>query len=212
MRTEKSNILYVDDQESNILIFKNIFDSYYTIFTAPSGAEGIKMIERHQIELVIANHSMPQMSGLQFLKRAALKKANLKSILLVPNSDIDTVNSATKDITVFGYTNNPFDKIETKLLIDWAIELSLTEIEEQRGFKSMGNKSDKLPSTSSSTTKVFIRINKDGIVEKRSPSTNDLIGYITKKEIEKNYVDNFVNKEDRKMLRQKIQRNRFYHN
>ncbi len=130
MKIKKSTILYIDDEISNIFIFKKLFDGYYNIITALSGFEGLQMLEKHQIELVITDQRMPKMSGLEFLKKVTQKWPNIKSIMLSAYSDMDITYSVIKDLKVLRYITKPFDQIEMKLLIDWAIELQLIEIEE----------------------------------------------------------------------------------
>jgi two-component system, response regulator PhcR len=108
MKTNKDNILYIDNEVGNTLIFKNLFDNYYNIFTSQSEAEGLNLIERHQIELVIVNKILPQMAGLKFLKMARLIWTNIKSISLWSYSYIDIEKSTNKDIKVLRFTSNPF--------------------------------------------------------------------------------------------------------
>lgn len=108
MKTKKDNILYIDDEVGNTLVFKNLFDNYYNIFTSQSEAEGLNLIERHQIELVIVNKILPQMSGLKFLKMARLIWTNIKSILLSSYSYIDIEKYTNKDIKILRFTSNPF--------------------------------------------------------------------------------------------------------
>ena len=49
-KTKKiSSILYVDDEESNLRIFKSSFRRHYTIFTAISGKEGLEVLSTNDI-------------------------------------------------------------------------------------------------------------------------------------------------------------------
>lgn len=63
-------ILYVDDQPSHLALFKRAFLGDYLVLTASSAEEGLKIIKEHDIFLVIADHHMPQMTGVDFLNRA----------------------------------------------------------------------------------------------------------------------------------------------
>ena len=42
----------------------------YTVFTATSGEEGLGILEREEIDLVIVDEWMPAMRGVEFLERA----------------------------------------------------------------------------------------------------------------------------------------------
>ena len=54
---KNSSILYVDDEESNLRIFKSSFRRHYTIFTAISGKEGLEVLSTNDIQLVISETS-----------------------------------------------------------------------------------------------------------------------------------------------------------
>ena len=44
MASEKLNILYVDDEEQNLVSFKAAFRRYHNIFTANSGKAGLEIL------------------------------------------------------------------------------------------------------------------------------------------------------------------------
>ena len=65
------NILYVDDEPINLILFRSVFKSQYTIHTADSGSAGIKVLgENGNIDIVISDMKMPGMDGLEFISRA----------------------------------------------------------------------------------------------------------------------------------------------
>ncbi|MGH7273840.1 MAG: response regulator, partial [Nitrospiria bacterium] len=63
-------ILYVDDQPSHLALFKKAFQGDYLVLTAASGEEGLEILKNHDIFLVIADHNMPRMTGIDFLQKA----------------------------------------------------------------------------------------------------------------------------------------------
>ena len=82
----QKTILYVDDQPSHRALFLKAFQGKYDIVTAASGEEGIEIIKKNKISLIIADHNMPGMSGIDFLEKAqkmnpAAEKAILSAYL-----------------------------------------------------------------------------------------------------------------------------------
>ena len=67
---EKYSILYVDDEESNLKILIDLLRSDYNIFVAKSGAEGLKILERTLVDLIVAEQYMPDISSVEFLEKA----------------------------------------------------------------------------------------------------------------------------------------------
>ena len=53
---QRFNILYVDDEPRNLRTFKSTFRREYQIFTAESGEEGIEIMRKENISIVISNY------------------------------------------------------------------------------------------------------------------------------------------------------------
>jgi len=67
---EKIKILYVDDEEPNLYLFKYNFSKYFEVFTANRGSEALEVLnEQHDIKVVISDMKMPLMSGIEFIKK-----------------------------------------------------------------------------------------------------------------------------------------------
>jgi CheY-like chemotaxis protein len=68
MSTGPYSILYVDDENINLELFKTIFRRFYTLFVASSAVEGLEILEKNKIDLIITDEKMPGMTGIEFLK------------------------------------------------------------------------------------------------------------------------------------------------
>ena len=61
-------IFMVDDEPNVLKAFQRALRKEpYTLFTAASGAEGLKLLEALEVSLIISDYNMPQMNGLEFL-------------------------------------------------------------------------------------------------------------------------------------------------
>ena len=64
------NILIIDDNEEILHIFKQLLlDEGYRVSTANNGATGIILFLRQNFDLVITDLKMPEMNGLDVIKR-----------------------------------------------------------------------------------------------------------------------------------------------
>ena len=61
-------LLIVDDELPNLRLLERLFRRDYTCLTASSGAEAIKLLEQHDVAVVITDQRMPQMTGIELLK------------------------------------------------------------------------------------------------------------------------------------------------
>jgi len=61
-------VLYVDDEQSNLRIFKDTFRRDFEVFIVDSGAKAIELISKTPIDLVITDQRMPEMTGVELLR------------------------------------------------------------------------------------------------------------------------------------------------
>jgi class 3 adenylate cyclase len=118
---EKPNVLYIDDEQDNLLVFKAAFRRHYKVFTALSGEEGIEIIRTNDICLVITDQRMPGMTGVQFLKNLPDELETIRMIL-TGYSDMEAIIEAINTGKVYRYITKPWDKEELKITIDNALE------------------------------------------------------------------------------------------
>lgn len=116
------SILYVDDEQNNLVVFKNAFFREYRIFTALSGQEGLEILEREDIHLVITDQKMPGMTGVEFLEKIVQSYPDSIRMILTAYSDIDFIMRAVNKCGIYRYILKPWDTRELKIVIDKALE------------------------------------------------------------------------------------------
>lgn len=119
------NILYVDDEEINLRMFKSCFRNQYKIHTAISGKEGLKILNSTPINLILTDQRMPNMTGLEFLTRAKVDYPNISRIIITGFSDMSIIQKAVNELELFKYIEKPWDPIDLGTVIDNALELDL---------------------------------------------------------------------------------------
>lgn len=65
---QKYKILYVDDEESNLLIFKDTFRRDFHVQTAVSAYKALEILKTSTVDVVITDQRMPGMTGVELLK------------------------------------------------------------------------------------------------------------------------------------------------
>ncbi|MEN8248289.1 MAG: hybrid sensor histidine kinase/response regulator [Bacteroidota bacterium] len=167
---KKFNILYVDDEASNLRIFKNTFRRTYNVFLAESAKEGIDILENNEIDLVLSDQRMPQMTGVEFLKYSLQKFPQSSRILISGYSDIKAVEDAINTAHIFQYVQKPWKESDLHKTINDALhiyQLEQENIRQQQELKIAKNKAeenDRLKTAFLSNLSHEIRTPMNGII------------------------------------------------
>lgn len=121
MIEEKPKILYVDDEDNNLIVFKSSFRRYYDVYTATSAPEGLKITQENDISVIITDQRMPGMTGIEFLKQLPEDLLAIRMIL-TGFSDVSAIIEAINSGKVYRYITKPWDKDELKMTIDNALD------------------------------------------------------------------------------------------
>ncbi len=131
--SEKIVILCVDD-ERNILKTLERFcrNEGFTPHLALSGKDALTIMERTApIHVVISDYRMPEMNGVELLRRIHEGWPGTVNILLSGYADIPVVSQAISDRYIHGFLTKPWNRTELKDTIYTAIDL-LREMPENR--------------------------------------------------------------------------------
>ena len=101
-------ILYVDDQPSHLALFKKAFQGDYLVLTAASGEEGLEIIKNYDVFLIIADHNMPRMTGVDFLQKAQEVSPKSARAILTAYSNDEIVKEAVQKAKVAGHLTKPW--------------------------------------------------------------------------------------------------------
>jgi len=118
----KPTVLYVDDEESNLRIFKTAFKRHYEVFTAVSGEEGLEILKENDIHIIITDQKMPKMTGIEFLEKVLPLYPDPIRMILTGFSDVEAIIRAINSGRVYRYITKPWNKDELKITIDKAVE------------------------------------------------------------------------------------------
>ncbi|MGC1390923.1 MAG: SpoIIE family protein phosphatase [Bacteroidales bacterium] len=115
-------ILYVDDEIDNLTVFNSAFRRHFKIHLASSAIEGLEIMKKNEIQLVISDQRMPEMTGTEFLEMIIPDYPDCIRVILTGFSDINAVIQAINNGRVYRYVTKPWDKEEMKIMIDNALE------------------------------------------------------------------------------------------
>lgn len=117
---QKISILYVDDEENNLISLKATFRIKYKVFTAISGDEALKILEKNEIHIIISDQRMPNMTGVEFLEKVLEAYTKPIRILLTGYADMEAIVDAVNRGKIFHYLTKPWSADELSKTIERA--------------------------------------------------------------------------------------------
>lgn len=87
--------LVVDDEPMNLLVARGIFENYgMVVTTAPGGQEAIELCGRQDFDIIFMDHMMPEMDGVEAMKRLRLNASKEKKELCIVALTANAISSA----------------------------------------------------------------------------------------------------------------------
>ncbi len=119
----RATLLFVDDEPNILSALQRLFRPLgYRIFTAGGGAQGLEVLAREKVDLVVSDMRMPQMDGADFLARVAERWPDTVRILLTGYADLSSAVSAINQGGIYRYLSKPWEDNDIKLTVQHALE------------------------------------------------------------------------------------------
>lgn len=118
----KHKLLIVDDEAANLRLLERLFSQEYQCLTASSGIEAIRLLEQHDVALLITDQRMPEMTGIELLKQTATRRPHMVRILLTGYTDVEALVEAINSGLVYMYLTKPWNNDDLKFRVKRAIE------------------------------------------------------------------------------------------
>ena len=139
-----SSILYIDDEPGNLDNFYFIFRRDYKVFIAASTDKAKEILKKEEIEVIITDQRMPNLTGVEFLKQIKPDYPDIVCMILTGYSDMEAITVAINEIGIFQYITKPWEKDQLKLKIDNALENYRLRKKNRELIRSLRNSNHKL--------------------------------------------------------------------
>ena len=133
---KKHRIMIVDDEESiRNSIVRALRKEDYELIAVSSGKEALELLEEKEkeIDLIMSDHLMPEMTGLEFLKKAKEKYPDILRIILTGHADVETIISSINEGEIYRFLTKPWNDEDLKI----TIRLSLAHLDLIRENKEL---------------------------------------------------------------------------
>ncbi|MBX2875544.1 MAG: response regulator [Saprospiraceae bacterium] len=137
-------ILYVDDEEDNLIAFKAVFRRHFQVHLAQSGQDALALLDQQNIDLIISDQRMPKMTGVELLEQVRERFPDIIRMVLTGYSDVQAIIDAINKGKIYHYITKPWDVDELKIIMENALETYLLkkrnkELEEEKTSLQLQN-------------------------------------------------------------------------
>jgi len=115
-------ILLVDDEPDNLALLYRTLRGKYDITKTTSPIEALDILNKNKIDLVISDHKMPEMDGVEFLKRVYDKYPDTMRLLVTAYTDSTILIDAINYAKIYRYIKKPFEPNELLLTVSNTLE------------------------------------------------------------------------------------------
>ena len=127
----KTNIMFVDDSISVLKSLRWIFmDEPYHFFPFVSPLKALKAIDSKEFAVVVADQSMPKMTGIEFLKQVKERSPDTEVIIMSGFCEPSTATNAINNGVVNRFIEKPLDINEIKQ----AVAIALVKYENNKEY------------------------------------------------------------------------------
>lgn len=121
---ERYTILYVDDEQSNLRVFRSTFRREFNILLAESAIEAVEILKSNRIDLLITDQMMPDMSGVELLKeiKSLYPEIPPNRVMLSGYAQPDDIDLAFEEYRLYKFISKPWEEADLKTLIIEAIK------------------------------------------------------------------------------------------
>jgi signal transduction histidine kinase len=147
------NILYVDDIETNLILFEATFKSHFNIFLADSANRALELLKENNFAVLISDQSMPGMSGTELMEIVKIEYPDTMRFILTAYSDYNMVVDSINRGEIYGFFNKPFDAEVVRMSINKAIEVYELRISNKKMIEELGRVNAKLLELDKSKTR-----------------------------------------------------------
>jgi HD-like signal output (HDOD) protein len=137
-------ILFVDDEKQILRALKRLFiNSKYDVYFSDNAENALELLENDKFDLLVTDIRMPEVDGIELLKRVKKKSPLTLRVALSGYTDNKKIYSALEDNLVKHYIFKPWDNKELLNTIDRLFELEDTL--KDKHLLNLINNLDELP-------------------------------------------------------------------
>jgi signal transduction histidine kinase len=115
-------ILYVDDDNSNLVVLQATCADDFNVITAPSGPRALEILEEQEVAVLLVDQRMPGMTGVEVFEATKDLYPDTIRILITAYTDLNDAIDAINRGKIRRYLRKPWEPAELKAVLREAVE------------------------------------------------------------------------------------------
>lgn len=157
---KKFSLLYVDDEATNLRVFKANFRKFFNVYTSTNPIEAIDILNQEDIQVIVTDQRMPEMTGTQFLEKILPDHPDVIKIILTGFTDIEAIKDGINRCGIFKYITKPWNFDEMKGVLERAVDTYQQAAESEEHMKELEDSNVELENRVKERTQELNKINK----------------------------------------------------
>lgn len=116
------SLLLIDDEKDITDSLERQFRKKFKIFKANTGLDGLKILRKEKVSLIISDQRMPNMTGVEFFEQAQRIQPEAIRILLTGYTDVESVIASINAGQIYRYVTKPWDPNDLDVAVQRGIE------------------------------------------------------------------------------------------
>jgi DNA-binding NtrC family response regulator len=121
---DRPRLLFVDDEQRVLNSMRIMFRRQFDLFLASAGPEALDIVRDKDIDVIVADHRMPKMTGVEVLSKVRSLSPRTVRILLTGYADLDAVEGSINESEVFRFLTKPCAPQQLRETIELACKLA----------------------------------------------------------------------------------------
>ena len=119
---QRYKILIVDDEPDNLQLLYRTLRRDYDVTKAQGPLEALDILKENQFNCILSDHKMPDMDGVEFLKRTYDMYPDTIRLLVTAYSDVEILMNAINYAKIYRYIKKPYSPEELLHIVQLALE------------------------------------------------------------------------------------------
>jgi two-component system, probable response regulator PhcQ len=129
----RARLLIVDDEENiRTALRRALRRSPYDLLFAESGPAALSLLEHEEVDVVMSDHLMPGMSGVQLLRAVRSTHPYAARLMLTGQADLETAMDAIRSGDIDRFLTKPWDEVELRAALEMVCDKVAAEAENRR--------------------------------------------------------------------------------
>ncbi len=120
----RPRLLFVDDEQRVLNSMRIMFRRQFDLYLASHGKEALDIVKDRDIDVIVADHRMPQMTGVEVLTKVRKLSPRTVRILLTGYADLDAVEGSINEGEVFRFLTKPCAPKQLRDTVELAAKLA----------------------------------------------------------------------------------------